>query len=153
VALEQITSPELNTSGPPAEVPEEVPTEVPTEVDAPILDTAFLDQLVGELDAECVAEMIHVFLEDAPPRMVAIQRAAADGAVRIIRHEAHALAGASLNVGLARLGKTAGALQRLCERAEPDAASIEAVANVLRDSLPLAAAWAARHEALTTSGS
>ena len=97
--------------------------------------------------------MIRVFLQDAPARMVAIQRAAADGAAQIVRREAHALAGAAWNVGLARLGKTVGALQSLCERAEPDDASIEAVAIVLRDSSLLAAAWADQHETLATAGS
>jgi two-component system, sensor histidine kinase and response regulator len=140
-ALEQTTCAEPDNAG------------QPTRLDAPILDTAFLEQLATELDAESVAEMIRVFLEDAPDRMAAIQRAAADGAVQIVRREAHALAGAAWNVGLTRLGKTAGALQSLCERAEPGGDAIEAVAIVLRDSSPLAAAWAARHEAMATSGS
>jgi signal transduction histidine kinase/CheY-like chemotaxis protein/HPt (histidine-containing phosphotransfer) domain-containing protein len=120
--------------------------------DTVTLDEAFLNQLAGEISPEGVAEMVRVFLEDTPPRMVAIRRAMADGAIQTIRREAHAMAGAAGSVGLPRLHEAAAALQDASERAGPDDATIEAVAAALHDSLPLVTAWAEAHEGLATEG-
>jgi hypothetical protein len=114
------------------------------------LDGAFLHRLSQEIDIDGVTEMVRIFLEDAPARMVAIRRAVAAGANQTVRREAHALAGAASNVGLTRLSEAAGALQTAVEQAQVDAAIVETVAAALRDSLPLATTWAEAHEGLET---
>jgi HPt (histidine-containing phosphotransfer) domain-containing protein len=68
-----------------------------------------------------------------------------------VRREAHALAGAASNVGLPRLREAAGALQIAAERSGADDAAVETVAAALRDSMPLATAWAEAHERVETS--
>jgi signal transduction histidine kinase/HPt (histidine-containing phosphotransfer) domain-containing protein/ActR/RegA family two-component response regulator len=117
-----------------------------------ILDVAFLHQLSLEIGADGVAEMVRIFLEDAPAHMAAIRRGFADSATQTVRREAHALAGAAGNVGLPQLSEAAIALQRASERSGSDEAMIATVADALRDSLPLATAWAEAHEGLATSG-
>jgi signal transduction histidine kinase/CheY-like chemotaxis protein/HPt (histidine-containing phosphotransfer) domain-containing protein len=119
--------------------------------DSSTLDRAFLRRLAGEIGTDGAAELIGVFREDAPARMVAIRAAMAHGAIQTVRLEAHALAGAARNVGLVRLGDAADALRRASEQAGPSQAAVELVAAALDDSLPLAAAWADAHQ-LTTSG-
>jgi CheY-like chemotaxis protein len=110
--------------------------------DSESFDTAFLTQLSDEIGTDGVAEMIRIFLEDAPLHVVEIRRAAAEGALQKIRREAHGLAGAARTVGLIRLANVAAALHKSCDWSGPETDEIETVANVLRDSLPLAAAWA-----------
>jgi two-component system, sensor histidine kinase and response regulator len=119
--------------------------------DGMTLDAAFLDALAHEIGPGGVAEMIEIFLSDAPARMTAIQRAMADGDIQTIRREAHALAGAACNVGLARLANAGGALQRASEGSGPDDVSIKTLAAAFSDSLPLAAAWVEAHESLAAS--
>jgi hypothetical protein len=116
------------------------------------LDAAFLNRLGQEISPDGVTEMIHIFLEDAPARMAAIRRGMANGAIQTVRREAHALAGAASNVGLSRLAEAAGALQNAVERSAIDDAMIEPVAAALRDSLPLATAWAEALEGMATTG-
>jgi CheY-like chemotaxis protein len=116
------------------------------------LDAAFLDRLGQEIGFDGVTEMVRIFLEDAPARMAAIRRGLATGANQTVRREAHALAGAASNVGLPRLGEAAFALQIAVERSGADEATVETVAAALRDSLPLATAWAEAHERLETTG-
>ena len=115
--------------------------------DATGLDLSFLAQLAEEIGPDGAAEVIHAFLEDAPGRVAAIQRAMADGAILTIRREAHALAGAARNVGLTPLGEAAYALQKASEGAGPDAAAVDALAGLLRDVIPAATAWAKARDA------
>ena len=115
--------------------------EAPPEGEPPLLDEAFLEQLAGEIGRDGVAEVLQAFLEEGPLRLGAIRAAQGRGAIVVIRREAHALAGAARNVGLVRLGEAAYALQRAAEGAGPGAAAVEALGALLRDSLPLAAAW------------
>jgi HPt (histidine-containing phosphotransfer) domain-containing protein len=116
------------------------------------LDTAYLRQLAEDIGLDGAREVIQAFLEDAPARMEAICQAMRGGAIQTLRREAHALAGAARNVGLARLGSAAAALQKASEGSGPDEAMIETAAAALRDSVPLATAWADAHERLTASG-
>ncbi len=110
------------------------------------LDLPFMAQLAEEIGPDGAAEVIHAFLEDAPGRVAAIQRAMADGAILTIRREAHALAGAARNVGLTPLGEAAYALQKASEGAGPDTVAVEALAAMLRDVIPAATAWAKAQE-------
>jgi HPt (histidine-containing phosphotransfer) domain-containing protein len=75
----------------------------------------------------------------------------ADGAIQVVRREAHALAGAARTVGLTHLGKVAAALQKASEGTGPDHGAVGTVAAVLQASLPLAAAWADGHVPLAAS--
>jgi CheY-like chemotaxis protein/HPt (histidine-containing phosphotransfer) domain-containing protein len=110
--------------------------------DAEFFDAAFLGQLCEEIGTDGVIQMIRIFLEDAPLYLLAIRRAAAEGAVQIVRREAHGLAGAARAVGLARLASVTEALHRSCEWSGPGKEETETVATTLRDSLPLVANWA-----------
>jgi HPt (histidine-containing phosphotransfer) domain-containing protein len=111
-----------------------------------VLDNAFLTGLAGDIGEDGVVEMLRIFLEDAPPHMEAITRALASGAIQTVRREAHALAGAARTVGLTRLGRLAAALQKASEGTGPAAEVVEALNEALRESLPLAAAWADAHD-------
>jgi HPt (histidine-containing phosphotransfer) domain-containing protein len=119
-----------------------------TRSDVAILNEAFLHRLSEEIGADGVAEMVDIFLADAPGRMAAIRRGLAEGANQTVRREAHALAGAASNVGLPRLSEAAGALQSAVERSGVDEATVETVAAALRDSLPQVALWVEAHEGL-----
>lgn len=132
-----------------------VPAGVPAGVTAGVtkaLDTGFLAELARDIGEEGVVEMLRIFQEDAPPRMTAIHRAMASGAIQTVRREAHAMAGAARTVGLTRLGRLAAALQKASEGTGPDAEVVETLAEALRESLPLAAAWADAHDVATASG-
>ena len=81
----------------------------------PILDHDFLAELMDAIGEDGTDEVLRMFQEDAPERMAAIAAALSAGSVPGIRREAHALAGAARNVGLARLGDAAYALQLTTE--------------------------------------
>ena len=117
-----------------------------------LLDEAFLRQLVDDISMEGAIEVMRAFLEEGPPRLEAIQNAMARDAIPVVRREAHALAGAARNVGLTRLGDAAYALQKATELSGPEAASIEALAVLLRDTLPLVVAWTQAREEMALSG-
>jgi CheY-like chemotaxis protein len=117
-----------------------------------LLDEAFLDRLAHDIGPDGVAEMVRVFLDDAPARMMAIQSAMADGDIRAVQRAAHALAGAACNVGLTRLANAASALQKSSDGGGPDDTSIRILAALFRDSIPLAAGWAEAHEGLAVLG-
>jgi signal transduction histidine kinase/FixJ family two-component response regulator len=115
---------------------------------AAAVDTVYLGQLADDIGAIGVVEVVRAFLEDAPVRMIAIRTAMAAGAIKTIRQEAHALTGAARNLGLMRLGEAASALQAASTLGLPDASTIEMVSAALRDTMPIAAAWADAHEHL-----
>jgi HPt (histidine-containing phosphotransfer) domain-containing protein len=118
----------------------------PSREPATILDTVFLAQLAGEIGEDGVVEILRIFHEDAPPHMTAIHRAMDAGAVQTVRREAHALAGAARTVGLTLLARHAAALQRASEGSGPALIMVEALESALRQSLPVAAAWADAHD-------
>ena len=119
----------------------------------PLLDATFLDQLGAEIGVDGAAEVMRIFLEEAPTHMAAIQSAMRGGAIQAVRREAHALAGAARNVGLKRVGEAAYALQQATERSGPDPGSVDALAGLLQETMPLAAHWASTRDALTASPS
>ena len=116
------------------------------------MDTEFLARLADDITPEGAIEVLHMFMEDGPERMAAIERGMADGRIPTVRHEAHAMAGAACNVGLTtRLGEAAHALQRASEGTGVDPAAVVALAALLRDGF-LAARWIEEHEELVTPG-
>ena len=109
---------------------------LPPPVRLDLIDRAFLDQLSDDIGADGLAEVMHAFLEEGPARVAAIDRAFAEGAIQVLRREAHALAGAARNVGLIALGEAAHRLQRATEGAGPDAAGVASISELLDASLP-----------------
>jgi CheY-like chemotaxis protein/HPt (histidine-containing phosphotransfer) domain-containing protein len=112
-----------------------IPRESPPRACAPV-DLAMLRSLrapAREGDADFVAEVIAIFLDDAPRRLAAIRDAVASGDIPGAGRSAHALKGAAGHLG-------AGELVRACERFEASAragaafdaaAAIEAIAAAL----------------------
>ena len=106
-----------------------------------VLDEPFLRQLADEIGADGVAEVIQAFLEDAPPRMRAIEGAMHERAIPVVRREAHALAGAARTIGLTHFGEAAYALQRSCEANGPYPDDVAALGLMLTDAVPVLVDW------------
>jgi HPt (histidine-containing phosphotransfer) domain-containing protein len=74
--------------------------------DTPLLDRSVLDGLrelsvPGEPDI--LAELVGLFLEDAPPRLKALRAVLDEGDARRVKEVSHALKGSSSNMGAARM--------------------------------------------------
>jgi HPt (histidine-containing phosphotransfer) domain-containing protein len=74
------------------------------------LDEADLLERLGD-DTELVAEVLAVFLDDAPARLQAIDEAMAQGDPAELRAAAHALKGAAGSIAAVRLCEAAQALE------------------------------------------
>jgi signal transduction histidine kinase/CheY-like chemotaxis protein len=118
--------------------------------DAVLVDLGYLDQLIADISLEGVAEAIGLFREDAPVRLAALHRALAARSITVLRREAHALAGAARNVGLAALGDFAYALQKAVEITEPDHAAFDRLTGLVGDSLREITAWEAARTGKST---
>lgn len=78
------------------------------------IDFSILDELrvlQDDDDADLVAEVVELFLEDSPHRLDAIRAAAARGEAGQLGKSAHGLKGSAANVGAIRL-------RSVCERLE-----------------------------------
>jgi len=117
-------------------------------VDGPVLDLAFLDTLAADLGDDGTAEVVRIFLEDAPPRIVRMRDASCQGDT-VVRREAHALSGSAHAIGLVRLGEAASALQRATEAGTADPAASADLAVLLRQGVTALQAWLAARGALT----
>ncbi len=113
-----------------------------------LLDGGFLSRLADDITTEGVIEALGLFREDAPAR-IAVMRACLGRDQARLRREAHALAGASRNIGLDRLGHAAAALQHAVEHAEPVPAHVEALALLVDASLGALQDWERSAVALT----
>lgn len=80
------------------------------------LDLAAIAELWGAADSPAFRRIAAVFLAEAPLRLAALVTAHAAGDRDRLAHEAHALAGAALNVGLPGIVR----LARAVEHAAPD---------------------------------
>jgi HPt (histidine-containing phosphotransfer) domain-containing protein len=109
-------------------------------VSAPILDEADLLERLGD-DAELVAEVLAVFLEDAPVRLAAIHAALAQRDAAELRAAAHALKGAAASIAAIRLFEAAQALEHTSHDGQLDGA---AVGRVVSETDALVAALQAR---------
>lgn len=78
-------------------------------IDFNVLDD--LRSLQDEGDPDLVAEVVQLFLEDSPQRVVAIRTAASAGDASLLGAAAHGLKGSAANVGAVRL-------RAVCERLE-----------------------------------
>ena len=77
-----------------------------------VLDQAVLEELLSfadDGDPELLLDLIHLFLEDSPSKVAAVQESLANGDFEAAEHAAHALKGSAGNLG-ARL------VQDVCEQ-------------------------------------
>jgi CheY-like chemotaxis protein len=83
-----------------------------------------LDDVLPRLgnDEELLADVIRLFLEDAPRRLKAIEQAVSERNARQIRAEAHALKGSASNLSARGVVEAALALERIGEQGHVDAA-------------------------------
>lgn len=82
-----------------------------------IFDAAdLLDRLSG--DADLLADLLDLFLEDCPVRLAAVHAAVATGRGPEIRAAAHALKGAAGNLSARRLFTAAQLLEQLAETSD-----------------------------------
>ena len=78
----------------------------------PDLDTDVLDQLVVDLDDRSIVEnVVRTYLDALEPRLAMVEAALAAGDARAVDESAHALASASVLVGLTRLTATGRAVE------------------------------------------
>ena len=113
-----------------------------------------LDELTERLggDTKLVAEVIHLFLEDAPIGLVSMKAAVDRRDADKIRTTAHALKGAAANVSAMRLFEAANILERLGAEGRLDAAEaawkeLSAVALTVFDALRRFEGTSGRREA------
>jgi HPt (histidine-containing phosphotransfer) domain-containing protein len=99
----------------------------------PILDAQPLRDLL-ELGAEdgLLQELIALYQEDVPPRMVALREGLATGDLNGILHEAHQMKGALSNLGLLRFANMAARIE-----AEARAGSLQEAPRLI-EALPAA---------------
>jgi HPt (histidine-containing phosphotransfer) domain-containing protein len=116
------------------------PAPAPSAAPRPILDPAFLAGLAEDIGFDSVLEALGLFREDAPMRITVIRGCLARDP-GLLRREAHALAGASRNIGLVRLGEAASALQYANETAEPGPVQVESLAALVGVSLLALDEW------------
>jgi HPt (histidine-containing phosphotransfer) domain-containing protein len=105
-----------------------------------LLDHAFLADLAEAIGMDGTIEVIGLFREDGPKRVVLMRAHIPHDPARV-RREAHALAGAARNIGLVRLGEAALALQHKIERTEPEPSDVAALALLVEESLAVLDAW------------
>ncbi|MDR3536489.1 MAG: ATP-binding protein [Acetobacteraceae bacterium] len=155
-AIEAATAEEMRTETSPPR-PQDAPEEaapvplasaLPAASPLQLLDGGFLGRLADDISPAGVIEALGLFREDAPAR-ISVMRASLGRDPARVRREAHALAGASRNIGLDRLGHAAAALQHAVERAEPDPADVEALAALVDESLAALEGWEGSAVALT----
>jgi HPt (histidine-containing phosphotransfer) domain-containing protein len=113
-----------------------------------VLDEAFLSGLAGDISTDGVIEAFGLFREDAPMRIAVMRECLGRDPARL-RREAHALAGASRNIGLDRLGRAASALQHAVEHAEPRPDEVDALADLADEGLAALDRWQQAAAALT----
>ena len=104
----------------------------PPETEAPLLDPAALDNIRSiDEDGSVLAEVIQMYLDEAPPQLARLQQALAAGQAAGLGETAHALKSASFNVGAMALGETCRRLERL-GKAGDLAGAAELVASIER---------------------
>ncbi|MDP9474716.1 MAG: response regulator [Actinomycetota bacterium] len=82
--------------------------------DTPLLDRSALDglrELSGPGEPDILAELVGLFLEDAPPRLQTLREALAEGDARRVKEISHALKGSSSNMGAARMAEICAQLE------------------------------------------
>ncbi|MDP9457557.1 MAG: response regulator [Actinomycetota bacterium] len=107
-----------------ANVSEEARNDAPP--DTPLLDRSVLDglrELSGPGEPDMLAELVGLFLEDAPPRLQALREALDEGDARRVKEVSHALKGSSSNMGAARMAGICARLEDAGATGDLDEAS------------------------------
>ena len=86
-----------------------VPASSNDSVDRSVLQS--LRDLQEEGEPDILAELIALFLDDAPTRLRGIREAAANGDANFLERNAHTLKGSSQNMGATRMGALCAQLQ------------------------------------------
>ena len=93
-----------------------------SESDLPVLDPAPLQELLDMgAEASLVQELVLLFQEDVPPRLVRLAASYANGDGSGILVEAHQLKGATGNLGLMRFSDLAGRIETLVRQQQLEA--------------------------------
>jgi HPt (histidine-containing phosphotransfer) domain-containing protein len=106
--------------------------------DLPVLDSAPLQELIDMgAEASLVQELVLLFQEDVPPRLVRLAASLASGDGPGILVEAHQLKGATGNLGLMRFSELAGRIETLVRQQQLQAAEplIQALQGVYDEGL------------------
>ena len=77
-----------------------------------------LRELQAEGEPDILEELIELFLEEAPPQLVAMREAIEVGDARTVEHLAHTLKGSSGNMGAVRMAPICGELEEAGASAE-----------------------------------
>ena len=102
------------------------------ESESPLLDSAALDNIRSiDEDGSVLAEVIQMYLDEAPPHLARMRSALAEGLGAELSKAAHALKSASFNVGAMSLGETCRRLERVGKSGSLDGAA-ELVAGIER---------------------
>lgn len=94
-------------STPPPASPEADDLEPPSAVPAPVLDIAVLDELRDVIGAASVAQIVELFLADAPLLIQRLEQAAATAQSDALREAAHTLKSSAANLGALALSAAA----------------------------------------------
>jgi two-component system sensor histidine kinase/response regulator len=89
-----------------------------------VLDLRVLDELRelgGTEDPGLIAELIEIFLTDAPQRLQEISTALSTGDLKIVERAAHTLKSSSANIGATRLSKLCKEMEEVARAQRLDA--------------------------------
>ncbi len=100
--MDQYASDNALSTGSVPDSPEPAEGAAGAPADINVFNREELFERLGD-DEELVAEIVEIFLDDAPKQIAAIEAAVAAGDGTTIRDRAHALKGASANMGAAEL--------------------------------------------------
>jgi two-component system, sensor histidine kinase and response regulator len=89
-------------------------------VEVPAVRWEVIEQFVGGQDADAIAELVGVFLDDADERLVSLKVAAAEENARGVEEAAHALKSACGYLGAEELLACCGAVEGAARRGEVD---------------------------------
>jgi CheY-like chemotaxis protein len=108
----------------------------PTPPGTPLIDIpALLERLDG--DELFMRELLGIFVEEAPGRRAAFEKAAASGDIGTLQKLGHGLKGSSLSLCAGPLGASAGALEAFCLRSRQndgsDTVAISALEAILEE--------------------
>lgn len=115
--------------------------------DWPLLDEGVLVQLADDIDEDGALEVVRLFLVEGLRMTGRLEQAFISRGCTLLR-EVHTLAGASRSVGLLRVGHAATDIEQAMPNGEPTTQRLDALLDLLRQSIALLAAWeATRHVA------
>jgi HPt (histidine-containing phosphotransfer) domain-containing protein len=106
----------------------------------PALNESVLRALAADIGEDGVAEVVTLFLAEAPAMLDRLARSSISGG-RLLLREVHTLASAARNVGLLRVGAVAAATEASLGTVEPKQECLLALQGLLRDGIARLAEW------------